>query len=688
MSRLLLVLLVLPVIFLLSWLATSLFNPLEERLSEARWAAFPDTKPEQRFVVLTIDEAALEQLGAWPWQRSTLAAISAKLKASGAALQLYDILLPEAKKGDAQLAQQLAQTPSVLGILPVLQGNQNLQTGNLGQSAILQGAILQGAILQGTQSPSGIHCKATASPLPHTRSYLGNAPAFALQNQGHLAPLVDTDGVIRKQPPLVCINNQAYPSLTLAALLVAEQVAEQTAPQLILEKGQGLFAPDWWLKTASGSALPLDKQGNLRLSYHQAPESFTTLSVADLMNENFAPELLNNTWVIMGATAFGLADVVPTPHAALTSGVELQARFLSALLDNNHVYQPQGAVFAQLLQMLLSAGLLLLLAAQRQHNVTLLAAAAFMLPVAHLGIHWLLLPHNLWLGWLAPALYSSLAALALLLLEFSRTRFERQRLYQNLSSYLPKGIADQIAFRKTSSQVEGSNQPLLVIYADLRNFSAWQEHLPAEETAALLHYFFVTANQTLAEHGGTLHEFRGDALLGAWPLLKSTASNQNTASNKATASNQNTGYKNSTEQMHKAIAVVEQLQTRLKSLLEAPPSPHLEPLALDFALDSGPVLIGSIGSAQRRSHLLLGQTISRVIGIQKMTAEIGSTLLIGEHAAQSLPKDALQTQGSYLLEGSNRPQQLFTLKPPPFVAKAHANPTQTNRVLQLHTQSR
>ena len=204
MSRLLLVLLVLPVIFLLSWLATSLFDPLEERLSEARWAAFPDTKPEQRFVVLTIDEAALEQLGAWPWQRSTLAAISAKLKASGAALQLYDILLPEAKKGDAQLAQQLAQTPSVLGILPVLQGNQNLQTGNLGQSAILQGAILQG-----TQSPSGIHCKATASPLPHTRSYLATPPPCATKPRAPSALIYRRR--YRKTTPVSLHNNQPNP---------------------------------------------------------------------------------------------------------------------------------------------------------------------------------------------------------------------------------------------------------------------------------------------------------------------------------------------------------------------------------------------------------------------------------------------------------------------------------------------
>lgn len=650
-SRLLLLLIVLPLLLLLMWLVAPQLRLFEERASEQRWAFAPLIQPEQRFVVVTIDEAALQQLGAWPWSRTTLAEVSAQLQQAGVALQIYDLILPEAKAGDDLFAAQLAQTPSVLGILPALDSNQNLQTGQLGQGILLSNSL---------------HCQAL--PLPRTQNYLGNAAAYVNQNVGHIAPVVSQDGVIRSQPPLVCVNGKAYPSLTLAALLAGIKPSASPAlkPELYLEKGMGLFAPVWWLKASNTPVqLPLDAHGNLRLSYQQAPENFTTLSIADLMNNNYPADLLNNAWVLVGATAFGLADVVPTPHAALTAGVELQARLLSALLDENHAYQPQGAWLYQLVQILLISGLLLLLAAQRQYNVIFLASAALVLPLVQLALHWLWLPHNIWLGWLLPALYSGVAAVALLLLEFARTRFERQRLYQNLSSYLPKGIADQIAFRKTTSQVEGSNQQLLVIYADLRNFTAWQEHLPAEETAALLHYFFITANKTLTQQGGTLHEFRGDAILAAWPIAKDA---------KESATSSTITY---------ALAAIEQLQQHLKALLDAPPHPDLEPLGLDFALDIGPVLMGSIGSAQRRSHLLLGQTVTRVIGIQKMTGELGCRVLLGEQAAKTLAPTAVQSQGSYLLDGFSRPLQLFTLRSSDLQKQ---NPM--NQVLQLHPQSR
>lgn len=659
-SRLLLLLLLLPLLLLLVWLALPQLRLLEERVSEARWTLAPTIQPETRFVVLTIDEAALEELGAWPWSRSTLAAVSEQLQQAGVALQMYDLILPEAKTGDDLLAAQLAQTNSVLGILPALNSNQNLQAGQLGKGVLL-------------------NCQ--APPLPKTQNYLGNAAAYTNQTLGHLAPNVSADGVIRSQPPVVCINGKAYPSLTLAALLAVTEPLATQQPTLSLEKGTGLFAPAWWLKVANSPIqLPLNAQGNLRLSYQQAPENFTTLSVADLMQGNYPAELLNNAWVLVGATAFGLADVVPTPHAALTAGVELQARLLSALLDNQQTYQPQGAWLFSLIQVLFASGLLLLLAAQRQYNVIFLASAAVLLPLTHLLLHWVGLSHNLWLGWLLPALYSSMAAVALLLLEFARTRFERQRLYQNLSSYLPKNIADQIAFRKTSGVVEGSHQQLLVVYADLRNFTAWQEHLPAEETAALLHYFFMTANKTLTQQGGTLHEFRGDAILAAWPLANNLDVGEEPATSHAITGSITSSITNS---ITNALAAIESLQQQLQGLLDTPPHPDLEPLGLDFALDLGPVLMGSIGSAHRRSHLLLGQTITRVVGIQQMTGELGCRVLLSEAVAQALAPTAVQSQGSYLLEGFSRPIQLFNLRSGPLPKQ---NPS--NQVLQLRPQSR
>ena len=54
--------------------------------------------------------------------------------------------------------------------------------------------------------------------------------------------------------------------------------------------------------------------------------------------------------------------------------------------------------------------------------------------------------------------------------------------------------------------------------------------------------------------------------------------------------------------------------------------------------------------------------------IQEMTAELAQPILVGEVAARSLPDQALESQGSYLLSGLRTPHVLFS----PFVADVSA----------------
>ncbi|MCB1718129.1 MAG: hypothetical protein KDK05_23620, partial [Candidatus Competibacteraceae bacterium] len=87
----------------------------------------------------------------------------------------------------------------------------------------------------------------------------------------------------------------------------------------------------------------------------------------------------------------------------------------------------------------------------------------------------------------------------------------------------------------------------------------------------------------------------------------------------------------------------------------------LEPLALGIGIEQGPALIGSIGPANRRTHTLLGDTVTVTLRIQEMTANLAQPILIGECAARQLSDFSLESQGSYLLSGLRIPHCLFAL---------------------------
>lgn len=611
-------LLMLAVAALLTMAVMTVFNSaldtLEERLGAQGWVLSPDDATEERVIIVAIDEPSLAEVGAWPWSRTDMARLVTALDEYGVQLQLHDISYPEARDGDdALIAALQASRGAVIAQGPVLQSDQYVQTGLM------------------THALAGVSCDAGAQ----ASSFVAPHAGFADIAKGHIAPLVASDGAIRKIPAFVCVQGQVYPALAISALLQATNASSWTAT---LESGRGLFAPEQVLSLDSypGLQIPLDDEGNLRISYRDLPENFLAVSAADVMAGRIEPGLLDNAWVLIGGTAFGMGDIVPTPYNGATPGVELQARLLGSLLDTTMPYTPRGAQWLLLMMSAVFAGGLYALAAARERvSAYGLPIAALLLPVVALSLHWqLLVAQEIWLGWLLPSIYALFAGSLLLLLEQGRVRAERSRVFGNLNSYLPSDVAREIAYSLPSSSINAKRCDVTLLSADLRNFSAFSEARPPEESAALLHFFFVRATEIVERHGGRIQEFMGDAVLAVWD-----GQSQNSA--------------------RKALLSAQEMMDAIQRDLPQQPPAGLEPLALGIGIEQGPALMGSIGPAQRRTHTLLGDTLTIAMRIQEMTAELAQPILLGECVARQLVDLKPESQGSYLLDGLRTPHTLF-----------------------------
>jgi adenylate cyclase len=593
---------------------------LEERLGAFGWTLFSDETSEERVPIVVIDERSLAEVGPWPWTRSQVANLVSSIDRAGAQQQLHDIVYPQIKAGDAELLSALQASNGVLlAQVPGLQPGQSTQSGLM------------------THPLTGVSCDAaTGLQFASTSNYLAPTAQFKDIPKGHISPIISADGAVRKTPAIVCVDNQAYPALALAAFL---QATKSKTWQASIEPGSGLFDPAYSLRFAAypGLDIPLDSEGNLRISFSKSPAAFNAYSAIDVINGTIDTGFLEDQWVLVGGTAFGMADIVPTPYSGATPGVELQARLLASLLDFDIPYTPNSALLIQLFLSLLFAAALYVLANNAERlSAYGLPLAIVILPLLALAIHIQLLQNsNLWLGWVLPALYSVCAASLLLLLEHSRVRVERGRVFGNLNSYLPNDIAREIAYSVPNSNINAKRQDVTLLSADLRNFSAFGEARAPEESAAVLHFFFTRATEIIEQHGGRVHEFKGDSLLAVWDGHHERA---------ATAA------------LQAAILMLSNLN---ESLLADFAPAGLEPLALGIGIEQGPALIGSIGPAHRRSHTLLGDTVAITLRIQELTADIAQPILIGECAARQLSEQDLESQGSYLLAGLKTPHVLF-----------------------------
>ena len=495
-----------------------------------------------------------------------------------------------------------------------------------------------------THPLSGVSCEErfdSKLSLPSSNSYIASDKGFAAVAKGHIAPLVNSDGSISKQPAIVCVEWAPYGALAISAMHQASSLGIKSKEEMSvrIDGDGGLFGPAQRLTLDGypGLVVPLDDAGNLRVSYANLPSSYQAISAVDVLNGSADRSLLKDSWALVGATAFGLDDVVPTPFSGAAPGVELQARILRSILDTDVPYTPR-AVNLVLGFLCLCFGVIIMRVSAMSGRVAPILLPIFILffPLVSLAIHvQLLLSFSVWLGWLFPALFGSISASGILLYELAKVRNQRNRVFNNLESYLPQGVAQQIAYGLPTSDIEVARRDVTLLSADLRNFSAYTESRPAEESAAVLHFFFQKATQIIEKCNGRIHEFNGDGLLAVWDEQGSKSAEL------------------------AFLASSQMLESINSQLLEKYAPEGLESLAVGIGIEQGPALVGSIGPAHRRAQVLLGDTVTVALRVQEMTVDLAQPLLLGEVAARQLQGINLQSQGSYLLAGLRNPHVLY-----------------------------
>lgn len=621
-------------VVMLEVLAPRLFAGIEDVAGDFAWRAGASAEPERRIVVVDIDESSLRDVGAWPWSRKTMARLSARLADAGVLIQVYDIGFADPKDGDAELRAAWKKSSVVVG-----------------QVFSVDPAVRPRV---GVVAPwSGIDACPGFAPI--SKGFYGTAELLleARPAVGHLTPRIESDGVVRKVPALICHEGRAYPSLALTAFwrVVQADSGDAVPPpdwtwKALVSPAASVFgmSPDWWLTSPSlpGLAVPVDAKGDLRVPYRLARQAFTSVSAADVLREGSDLSVLKGAIALVGATAFGMGDTVATPHASIASGLEVHAQTLSGLLDHRLPFTPARFATLQALGVLVTAVILVALA-RRQRGVP-----AKRLPLVGLALALLcwagsavaLLGFDLWLHWAAVAAFALLASVSLATAEHALTRVQRERLSAHLGAYLPEPVARRLATTDPTGSLQIDQRAISVLVADIRNFSAFAAHRPPEETAAVLHAFCCIAVDVVEQHGGVVENVVGDCIQAVWNAYSECTDHQKQA-------------------MDAARELLKSTRPLLASSQPTTESSLVQPLALGIGLESGSAIVGSFGPARRRAHAALGEPVSVAARLQQMTADLSLPILVGPQMASSLEPDRTEALGEYLLEGLSKHYRLY-----------------------------
>jgi len=207
--------------------------------------------------------------------------------------------------------------------------------------------------------------------------------------------------------------------------------------------------------------------------------------------------------------------------------------------------------------------------------------------------------------------------------------------YSEPQTYTPKFLADKILTSRSS--IEGERKLVTVFFADVANFTSLSEKLDPEDAHNIMDGAFQILMDNIHRFEGTINQFTGDgvmALFGA-PLAHED---------------------HALRACHAALSIQNDLKAYGAKLKKAYGLVFL----MRIGINSGPVVVGSIGDDLRMDYTAIGNTTNLASRMETL-ANPGNILV--STSTHKLARDFFQFEsiGSISIKGMTTPQEAYQL---------------------------
>ncbi len=622
--------------------------------------------------IVDIDDESIRKLGQWPWPRTDIADLTRRISDAGAASIAYDVVFSEPDRtSPARLASRLQRTMGqspAIAALKTLPDNDATLAKAITDAPVTLGYFLDRTSNGPTVEPKAGLAVAGTSPADAVQRYtnaLQPLPIFrdAATGAGFVSLIGDSDGIVRKAPMIAAQNGQLLPSLSLDALRTAQQAGSIIVKSSNASGEIGGGAAQVVSLKVGQFEVPTTPAGELWM-YFTAPHPERTIPAWKVLTGALSPEAMQKAFagriVFIGTGAAGLRDLVSTPLRDRDYGVMVHTQAVEQMILGRYLVRPDWAVGLER-SLLLGLGLLLALllprlGATRGAILGAVAIASMMLGSwqAFIGYHYLLDPT-----------YPVLALLLVYIVGTGVTfyREERQRAYihRAFDRYLSPTLVKRIVDDPDQLELGGEVREMTVLFCDIRSFSAISETMGPQDIIRFLIAFLTPMCDILLERKATIDKFIGDAILSFWNApLDDPDQHANAARG--------------------ALEMVARLDQMNREMVHQTMTPWPPAVKIGIGLNAGPCCVGNMGSAQRLSYSLIGDTVNLASRLEGLTKYYRVSIIIGDALQRALPDFATVPLDRVRVIGRETPEAIHAL----IGDEATAMSPAFRRVEQLH----
>jgi len=467
---------------------------------------------------------------------------------------------------------------------------------------------------------------------------LRNVPVIeqAAAGRGLFSIDPESDGIIRRVPVIMTAQGNLVPSLSMEMLRV---VTGSSAILVRVDQAgvQSVAVP--------GLEVPTDRNGQFWVHFnHHDPERY--VSAKDVLQGNVPPDRLAGKLVLIGTSAIGLLDLKTTPLDAAIPGVEVHAQILESVLSKSSLVNPNYAIGAELALAVLFGLAIIVAAPMLPASIVIVLGGCLIAGLIGLSLY-LFVEHNLLIDFTYPLISSWLIYLVLTFVNYFREQKQRRQIRSAFGYYLSPHMVEQLARSPEKLVLGGEERRMTILFSDVRGFTTISEHYKDDPQGLtrLMNRFLTPLTNAIIERKGTIDKYIGDAIMAFWNAPVDDDEQE----------------ANACEAALEMLTRAETLNGELKREAETNGGMYM-PLRIGIGLNTGPCVVGNMGSDFRFNYSVLGDTVNLASRLEGRTKDYRIPVVIGSRTAEGAKqKFAVMEIDLIMVKGKKQPEAVFTV---------------------------
>ena len=307
----------------------------------------PLKKESSEVVIVDINEKSLEKFGQFPWNRSIFAKIIENINPSKPKAIGFDIFFSEKdKQSPEEIIKSYNLVPTDVTEIQNIRGHDEIFREQLEKSNSVIAVLGSNVSSHGSydRSAKAKFFSKGGDPKEFTFSYpysIGSLEKLekSAKGLGAISFLDQMDGIVRSLPLILRFNNKLYPTMGLEMIRVGSK-----------QKNIFVELDEVGIKKLNVRPFKIssDPNGLIWIRYKQSQKD-QYISASSVYDEKFEEDFFKDKYVLIGASAQGLFDLVKIPLGTVIPGVEVHANVIENILDNSYLIRNPNVYIFELL---------------------------------------------------------------------------------------------------------------------------------------------------------------------------------------------------------------------------------------------------------------------------------------------------------------------------------------------------